>query len=129
MFGAALMQNMAIFLLLAAGIAAVAKPFFTSGYPDILSYLTNGGQGSQTVVLHDFDKGICNNSASVAYTGETRATVTVCDIPEALRGAVAKGDSLTLTGEQTPYGLHYTGISKTVIADDAETAQEQSSNP
>jgi len=130
MFGAALMQNLAIFLLLATGIGAVAKPFFTSGYPDILSYLTNGEQGSQTVVLQEFDKGICNNNASVAYTGETQATVTVCDIPEALRGTVAKGDRLTITGEQTPYGLHYTGISKTEIAEETETtSEEQPSNP
>lgn len=130
MFGAALMQNLAIFLLLATGIAAVAKPFFASGYPDILSYLTRGEQGSQTIVLQGFDSGKCNNSATVTPEGEIQATVTICDIPAALRATVAKGDRLTLTGEQTPYGLHYTGISKTMTVDEAEAAPEpQPSNP
>ena len=128
-FGSAMIQNIAIFLLLSAGVVALAKPFFTTGLPALQSYLIAGTTGNQTVVVQSTDVGQgdgCIKAASAAAENGPSTTINICGVPSSIRDTLATGDKLNLTGKQTPYGLHYTNIDKSTTE---EPAPEQPSNP
>ncbi len=133
-FGSAMVQNIFIFLLLAAAIVALAKPLFTTGFPALQSYLVAATTGSQTVVVQSTDNtgqdGGCIKATSVATENGPSTAINICDVPSSIRDALATGDKLTLTGEQTPYGLRYTNIDKSAAEEAAaEPTTEQPSNP
>ncbi|WP_428539692.1 hypothetical protein [Profundibacter sp.] len=129
-FGAAMVQNIAVFLILSAGVMALAKPFFTTGLPALQSNLVAGKTGSQTVVVQSIDNpdqgdGCINGTMATAENAPATA-INICGVPGSIRDTLATGDKLTLTGKQTPYGLRYTNIDKSAAE---EPTTEQPSNP
>ncbi len=129
-FGSALIQNTFIFLLLITGVIMLAKPLFTTGLPALQSYLVADNTGSQTVVVQDAvnadQDSRCIKAAAVAAENGPSTAINICDVPSSIRDALVTGDKLILTGKQTPYGLRYTNIDKSVAE---EPTTEQPSNP
>lgn len=109
-------QKLAQLVLISLGVVFLNFSLITKGLPDILSFLTTGNDDRQIVVVQQVGKEIrrrgCNRTAIVAPVDSPDTPATICDIPSEIWNTLTPGAQLTLTGEQTPYGLHYSNITR-----------------
>jgi len=111
-----IVQKLVVFVLMAIVAAILSHPLLTKGLPDLLSFVTTGPEASQNVIVQQTGKEIrgrgCNRTATVTPAVGGGAVTTICAIPSDIWKTLRVGDRLILSGEQTPFGLHYSNIAK-----------------
>ena len=112
----AIVQKLIVFVLMTIVAAILSHPLLTKGLPDLLSFVTTGADASQNVIVQQTGEEIrsrgCNRTATVTPASGRGTATTICAIPDNIWNSLSVGDPLILSGEQTPFGLHYTNVAK-----------------
>lgn len=115
-FRSVIFQKLLTTLGMAVFVTALTVPLLTKGLPDLYSFVTNGPVVRQNVIVIDVQsrkrKTRCDHSVMATLNNDRDTQVLICAVPDEIWERLGAGDLLTLSGPQTPYGIHFTNIER-----------------